>query len=110
MLSKEVIEQGEQFKELAKDILPLANQIEDVLKKHGVNVIASVTANVATGYLSFSTHANRWEMVRTNNEYPVNIRYEYSEVFAMEEKTDPEKLAGEQTKATRAYLDYAKEA
>ena len=34
MLKQEVIAQGEEFKELAKDILPLVNQIEDILKKH----------------------------------------------------------------------------
>ena len=110
MLKQEVIAQGEEFKELAKDILPLVNQIEDVLKKHGVNTMAIMTAYVTSGYLTFNTHANNWKMIRVNNEYPVNIQYEYSEVFALEEKTEPEKLAGEQTKATRAYLDYAKEA
>lgn len=110
MLKQEVIAQGEEFKELAKDILPLVNQIEDVLKRHGVTTMANMTADVTTGYLAFNTHANNWKMIRVNNEYPVNIQYEYSEVFALEEKTEPEKLAGEQTKATRAYLDYAKEA
>lgn len=39
MLKQEVIAQGEEFKELAKDILPLVNQIEDVLKKHGVTTM-----------------------------------------------------------------------
>lgn len=106
MLKQEVIAQGEEFKELAKDVLPLARQIEDALKKHGVTAIASMTVDVTTGYLSFSTHANRWEMLRINNEYPVNLRHEYSEVFALDEKSEPEKPAG----TTKAYLDYGKEA
>lgn len=92
MLKQEVIAQGEEFKELAKDILPLVTQIEDVLKKHGVTAIASITANVATGYFSFSTRANSWEMVRVNNEYPVNLRHEYSEVFTLKGKTELEGL------------------
>lgn len=105
MLKQEVIAQGEEFKELAKDILPLVNQIEDVLKKHGVTAIASVTADVSTGYFSFSTHANRWEMLRVNNEYPVNLRHEYSEVFALEEKTE-----SRESGTTKGFINYQKEA
>lgn len=88
MLNQEVITQGERFKELAKDILPLVNQIEDVLKKHGVTVMASMTADTTTGYLSFCTHANQWEMVRANNECPVRIRYDFSEELELEEKKE----------------------
>lgn len=88
MINQKVIEQGEEFKEISKDLLPLINQLEEVLKKHKVSAIASLTVDVTIGYFSFSTHANKWEMIRVNNEYPVNLRYEHSEVFALEENKE----------------------
>lgn len=88
MLNHEAIEQGEKFKRLSKEVLPLIVQIENVLKKHGVSNMASLTADVETGYFSFYTHKNKWEMTRTNNEYPVQLRYAYSEVFDLEEQNE----------------------
>lgn len=88
MIDQKVIAQGEEFKEMAKDALPLIIQLEEVLKKHGVSNIASLTADVTTGYFSFSTYANEWEILRVNNEYPVNLRHSFSEVFELEEKKE----------------------
>lgn len=89
MINQKVIEQGEKFREMSKEILSLVIQLEEVLKKHGVSDMAGLTTDVTTGYFSFSTHGNKWEMTRTNNEYPVQLRYAYSEVFNLEEKKDP---------------------
>lgn len=88
MIDQKVIAQGEKFKEMAKDALQLIIQLEEVLKKHGVTAIASMTADTTTGYLSFSTHANQWEMVRANNECPVRLRYDFSEELELEEKKE----------------------
>ncbi len=90
MINQKVIEQGERFRGMAKEALPLIVQLEEVLKKHGVSAIASLTADVTTGYFSFSTHENEWEMTRSNNEYPVKLRYSYSEVFDLENKNPAE--------------------
>ncbi len=83
MLKKEAIVQGEKFKQLAIDVFPLVSQIEDVLRKHDVHDMASLTVDVTTGYFTFSTHANQWEMTKVNNEYPVNLKYKYCEVLAL---------------------------
>ena len=80
MLNQEVIAQGEEFKEMAKDALPLIIQLEEVLKKHGVSNMASLTTDVSTG--------SDWEMLRTNNEYPVKIEYSFSEALDLEEKKE----------------------
>lgn len=88
MLNQEVIAQGEEFKEMAKDALPLIIQLEEVLKKHGVSNMASLTTDVSTGYFTFSTYESDWEMLRTNNEYPVKIEYSSSEALDLEEKKE----------------------
>ena len=89
MLNQKVIEQGERFRGMAKEVLPLIIQLEEVLKKHGVSAISNLTADVTTGYFSFSTHENKWEVMRLNNEHPVNLRYAYSEVFDLEKENRP---------------------
>ena len=81
MLNQNVIEQGERFKEMSKEVLPLIIQLEEVLKKHGVSDMASLTTDVTNGYLYFYLHENEWEIVRSKYECPVNLLYAYSEVL-----------------------------
>lgn len=107
MLDNKVIERGEQFKNLSKDILPLVRKIEGVLEKHGVSCMASLTVDVSSGYFVFNTHGTDWEMGRSDSGCPVKLRHSYSEELTLEEeKTFPE---GQET-AIRAYINYGKEA
>lgn len=85
MLDQKVIEQGERFKGMSKEILPLINQIEEVLKKYEVSDLASLTVDAKTGYFTFSTHESDWEMSRSDNECPVRLRYSFSEEIDLEE-------------------------
>lgn len=71
-------EEKEKFKALAVDILPAIEQMNAVLKKHGVEKLASVTTKT-DGYFSFYTHETAWEMSRVSGSDTAKITYSYSE-------------------------------
>ena len=79
MLEPIIIEQGERFKSMCTELLPLIVKVEDVLKKHNVEKMASLTLDVKDGYMSFGTHESKWDMSRSDSEHPVKIRYEFME-------------------------------
>lgn len=57
----------EKFKELAKDMKPVINDMEAVLKKHGIECLSSLTMNT-DGYFNFGIHDSDWEFKRTRND------------------------------------------
>ena len=71
MKENEVIEKKEigkeKFKELAKDMKPVINDMEAVLKKHGIECLSSLTMNT-DGYFNFGIHDSDWEFKRTRND------------------------------------------
>lgn len=56
----------EEFRKLAVDMKPVIKDMEDVLRKHEVKCIASLTI-CADGYFNFSTHNSSWEFKRTDS-------------------------------------------
>lgn len=70
----------EEFRELAKDMKPIIKDMEDVLKKHGVECLASLCMST-DGYFSFDIHNSKWEYKRSNsNAKSVIYMYESEEV------------------------------
>ena len=71
MKENEVIEKKEigkeKFKELAKDMKPVINDMEAVLKKHGIDCLSSLTMSI-DGYFNFSIHDSDWEFKRIGND------------------------------------------
>lgn len=86
MVDEKILEHGEKFKGMCKEVLPLIVQIEGVLKKHGEENMVNLTADVKTGYFTFSTHGSEWEMIRVNKESPVKIRCNFSEEISVAEE------------------------
>lgn len=56
----------EEFKELAKDLKPVIKTMEEVLKKHSVECITSMTMST-DGYFHFSVHDSGWEFKRLDS-------------------------------------------
>lgn len=52
------------FKALAKDLLPIFDQMNDVLEKHGVKGLSSVNLDT-DGYFRFDSCFTKWEFVRS---------------------------------------------
>lgn len=57
----------EKFKELAKDLKPVIKTMEEVLKKHDIESITSMTMST-DGYFHFSVHDSGWEFKRLDSE------------------------------------------
>lgn len=62
----------ENFKQLATDMKSLINDMTEILKKHGVEKLASIVVS-ADGYFVCTTHKCEWEMCRLNEDAPVKI-------------------------------------
>lgn len=73
---------GEEFKNLCKEVLPALGSIEQVLSKNGVTEGAGITIS-NTGYLSLDIYNSKWRMARYEKNGPVKIAYEYSEVISV---------------------------
>lgn len=71
-------EEKEKFKALAADMLPVIEQMNEVLRKHGVEKLASVTTRT-DGYFLFYTHETAWEMSRVSGSDTAKITYSFSE-------------------------------
>ena len=74
------MEEKEKFKALAADMKPVIDEMNEVLKKHGIECLASVTLS-SDGYATFSHHKTSWEMIRTTGTENFEIRNEYREVI-----------------------------
>ena len=57
----------EEFKDLAKDLKPVLKSMEDVLKKHNIECLAS-TSMSTDGYFNFSLHDSDWEFKRLSSD------------------------------------------
>lgn len=79
MLKREVIDQGKKFEQIAREMLPLIEKMEEVLLKHGVSDMAGVSIHAQDGYFTFDTHESGWDMTRIDSESPVKLRYNFSE-------------------------------
>lgn len=70
----------EKFKELAQDMKPVLKNMEDILKKHGVECLVSLCIST-DGYFNLNVHDSEWEFKRTNsNSKSVIYRCESEEV------------------------------
>lgn len=85
ILVQKVNEQGTRFEQIAREVLPLALQFEEILEKHKVSRIASLVADAETGYFAFSTHESKWEMSRSDRKSPAKLRYSFSKEVSLEE-------------------------
>lgn len=56
----------EEIKELAKDMKPVIESMEEVLKKHDIKCLTSMTMGT-DGYFNFSLHDSDWEFKRLNS-------------------------------------------
>lgn len=82
--AENALKEMEDFRKLSLEVLPLANKLQEVLKEHGVQDLASLTLG-HDGYMTFHTHETEWEMVRVGNQKAVRIRYEFSEEIEISE-------------------------
>lgn len=78
------LKEMEDFRKLSMDVLPLAKKLQEVLKEHGVEDLASLTLS-PDGYMAFHTHETKWEMVRARDDKAARIRYEFSEEIEISE-------------------------
>ena len=62
----------EKFKAMAKDLLPVINDMMAVLKKHGVKELANITAD-ADGYFTFVAYDGMWDIYRVNENADVKL-------------------------------------
>lgn len=91
MLKREVIDQGKKFEQIAREMLPLIEKMEEVLLKHGVLDMAGVSIHAQDGYFTFDTHESGWDMTRIDSESPVKLRYNFSEeILPNDEESDSE--------------------
>ena len=74
------MEEKEKFKALAADMKPVIEEMNEILKKHGVDCLASVTLST-DGYATFSHHKTSWEMTKVPGAENFEIRNEYREVI-----------------------------
>jgi len=74
------------FKGLCLEVLPNIQKISEALERYGIapECLASLTMST-DGYMVFSTHANRWEMIRLPGDQGVKLRYELAEYIELGE-------------------------
>lgn len=82
--TEKALKEMEDFRKLSMEVLPLANKLQEILKGHGVQDLASLTLST-DGYMTFHIHETKWEMVRARNDKAVRIRYEFSEEIEISE-------------------------
>lgn len=68
----------EAFEKLAEDMEPVIKAMEDVLKKHGIEGIASLDMSADTGYFTFDLHCTKWRYTRSDDTSPAKISFPYS--------------------------------
>lgn len=86
----------EEFKDLCTEILPMIAGIMSAAKKMGIEKMLSL-AMQGDGYITFSVHDSRWEMVRINEDSPVRIKHEYSEVIKISDANPKKAVFGYST-------------
>ena len=80
------MEEKDAFKGLCLEVLPHIQKIGEALERYGIapECLASLTMST-DGYMVFSTHANRWEMIRFHGDQGAKIRYELAEYIEIGE-------------------------
>lgn len=69
---------GDKFKALAVDMIPVIKSMEDVLNKHGVENLASITMST-DGYFTFSHTGTEWNFTKVCNGSKPEIKLDYTE-------------------------------
>lgn len=69
---------GNKFKKLAVDMIPVIEEMGEVLKKHGVESLASINMSI-DGYFTFSHAGTEWDFTRVCKNDAPKIRMNYTE-------------------------------
>lgn len=80
----EIKNSGNEFKELAVDMMPVIRGMEEVLKKHSVERLASITMST-DGYFTFSHAGTEWDFTRVCKNDAPKIQMNYMEELEWEE-------------------------
>lgn len=75
---------GSKFKELAVDMMPVIKCMEEVLKKHGIESLASINMSI-DGYFTFSHTGTEWDFTRVCKNDAPKIQMNYAEELEWEE-------------------------
>lgn len=76
---------AEEFKALCREAIPALEQLQGVLKKHGVNECARVYIS-GDGYISMEGGGfHGWEMSKYREDEDYSARYQYTEHFSVDE-------------------------
>ena len=93
-----------EFKDLCTEVLPAIGNIEQILKREGVN--DGVSIRVGTdGYLSMDIYNSRWRMARYQSDGPVKISYEYSEEINIPDRRQLDKVSENLVEISLAFAD-----
>lgn len=66
---------NDDFRKLAKDILPIFDDIKDILVAHGVDETVELTVG-KDGFLSFRIYGSACEMIQAEQGKPIRVRFE----------------------------------
>lgn len=76
---------AEEFKALCREAIPALEQLQGVLRKHGVNDYASIYIS-EDGHISMEGSGfHGWEMRKHSEDKAYSARYQYVERFSVDE-------------------------
>lgn len=69
---------GKEFKKLAVDMIPVIKEMEKVLRKYGIENLASISMSV-DGYFTFSHTGTEWDFTRVYKNDTPKMQMKYVE-------------------------------